>query len=113
MKSCGPVLYYEAGQTAIIVLENTTSENLVAPQILAVFNPNLRPLQGYPLNMFELSSDFPGVYVAKIQLPSKIAACGTYLCIVGWKDGEKIIHKETYTIIVKTPTPVAASAVGI
>ena len=108
MNVCGPILYHSAGDIAVITLEGTIAD----PKIAAIFNPNFKMLPGFPAPLHPLSPDFPGIFVAKFQLPNGKISNGTYLCIVEWNENG-VINKTVYTIIVGTKPATGMSAVGM
>jgi len=111
MQVCGPILYYTAGEVAVIVLEGEPG-TITEPKISAIFNPALKMVQGFPAPLHPFSPDFPGIFIAKFQLPNGKASNGTYLCVVEWQSNN-IAKRTIYTIIVGAKPAVAMSAIGI
>ncbi|MFZ4795952.1 MAG: hypothetical protein ACOYMA_00565 [Bacteroidia bacterium] len=99
---CGPILYYDQGQLATIVLHtNKNSENPIIQKIIA---PNMNALQGFPAPMHKLDKDDNEIFVARFKLPTGSSNCGTYLCFIKWEEisgDNKIECKDVYTVIVR------------
>jgi len=104
---CGPILYYDPGQVAIIVLESYKSGGVYGelenPRIEALLSPELKPLPGFPAPMHKLFDKEPGIYVAKFKLPSGASMAGTYLALVKCTDGNSE-RRAVYTIIIRAPS---------
>jgi hypothetical protein len=98
------ISYYNLGDTATIILElhNEIGEIVepLRPVIYALFSPQLKPIQGFPIPMIKLTDDI-SVYVAQIKIPSDPKAVGTYLCVIRWNDCKtNIICQKTEKIII-------------
>lgn len=117
MDCCGPILYYEAGQVATIVLEsqleNNTYPELYDVNIESVIGPDMRMIKGFPAVMHKLSPNHLGVYVARFKLPTGNSACGTYLCHIKWKNKSGDLRRTLYSIIVKSSSAKEITAVGL
>ncbi len=102
-----PVMYYDAGQVATIVLDTESADGYaidpINPEVSGVFNPNLISLSGFPLPMSRLGNEV-GTFIARFQLPSGLSAVGTYLCVVKWVDSQTRYQRHrTYSIVVGVP----------
>jgi len=117
MNVYSPVIYYDAGQVATIVLDTEAVPDGYAidpinPVVAGVFKPDLTSMSGFPQNMTRLGNEV-GTFIARFQLPSGTSAVGTYLVVVKWVDPQTRYERHrTYSLVVGVPFG-ANSVVGV
>jgi len=124
MTTYAPVLYYDSGQIATIILQpegvlnyngsDAYVQNItaVSPQVIGVFKPDLTAMSGFPVNMTALGV-LSNVYIARFQLPSGLSSVGNYEVIVQYVDSQTSRERtKVYQLVVGT-TMGNNSVVGI
>jgi len=108
MNVFSPVMYYDSGMVATIVLDTEAVPDGYAidpinPIVAGVFKPDLTAMAGFPQNMTRLANEV-GTFLARFQLPSGTSAVGTYLVVVQWVDPQTRFQRHrTYSIVVGVP----------
>jgi len=110
--TCGPILYYSAGEVATIVLETPDDKEVTEAKIEFILNPEMKQINGFPAPLFQLSKKYSGIYIAKFKLPVGSTSGGTYLCLVSWKE-DGIYNRTVYSIIAEKFASGKMSSVGL